>query len=168
MRSIRRPVGRIVVMLATFVGGAAAAASAIHVFQFQPTQGMSPPAATYSSAELSPVIIYTSLPPHFLRKPDGIEEPLPDPPTTIEPPPEALTALAAPELDSFEILEIQVRLLELAFDPGPLDGVAGPRTQAAIRRYEGARGEVGEGRVTRVLLDRLRRDTGSVDTAVSP
>ncbi|GLK77278.1 hypothetical protein GCM10008171_25320 [Methylopila jiangsuensis] len=37
-------------------------------------------------------------------------------------------------------LEIQRRLQALGFDPGPLDGRSGPRTESAIRLFQTARG----------------------------
>lgn len=42
-------------------------------------------------------------------------------------------------------LEIQRRLQALGFDPGALDGSPGPRTDAAIRRFQTARGLVADG-----------------------
>jgi hypothetical protein len=38
------------------------------------------------------------------------------------------------------VLDIQRRLAALGFDPGPLDGVLGPRTGAAVRAFQAARG----------------------------
>jgi peptidoglycan hydrolase-like protein with peptidoglycan-binding domain len=39
-----------------------------------------------------------------------------------------------------EIQLIQVRLKDAGFDPGPIDGILGTRTQIAIQRYRSARG----------------------------
>jgi len=49
--------------------------------------------------------------------------------TTIEPP-------AAPRItDRNEIRRLQMRLRDMGFDPGPIDGVAGGRTQAAFEHF---------------------------------
>ncbi|MFD1330501.1 peptidoglycan-binding protein [Methylopila musalis] len=42
-------------------------------------------------------------------------------------------------------LEIQRRLKAHGFDPGPLDGRSGPRTETALRVFQGARGLVVDG-----------------------
>ena len=43
------------------------------------------------------------------------------------------------------VLEIQRRLAALGFDPGPLDGVWGRRTIAAVKAFQAARGLVADG-----------------------
>ncbi|MCL6581931.1 MAG: peptidoglycan-binding protein, partial [Firmicutes bacterium] len=39
----------------------------------------------------------------------------------------------------------QERLQRLGFDPGPLDGIFGPRTEAAVTRFQRSRGLVPDG-----------------------
>ena len=39
-----------------------------------------------------------------------------------------------------EVHELQARLRALKFDPGPLDGISGPLTSAAVRRFQEAHG----------------------------
>lgn len=56
----------------------------------------------------------------------------------------ALTQPAMPTVDQFprssaEIMDIQRRLASSGIDPGPIDGIAGPRTLAAIQRYHALR-----------------------------
>jgi peptidoglycan hydrolase-like protein with peptidoglycan-binding domain len=61
-----------------------------------------------------------------------------------------------PRLSPSEIAEIQVRLESLGMNPGSQDGVWGPQTAAAIRRYEKSKGQPQIGKVSRELLERLR------------
>lgn len=43
------------------------------------------------------------------------------------------------------VLEIQRRLSSLGYQPGPLDGIRGPKTIAAIKQFQRARGLVADG-----------------------
>jgi peptidoglycan hydrolase-like protein with peptidoglycan-binding domain len=56
------------------------------------------------------------------------------------------------------IREIQERLTQLGYDPGPVDGVTGSRTRAAIESYQAARGLSGPAEPSAALLQRLRQD----------
>jgi peptidoglycan hydrolase-like protein with peptidoglycan-binding domain len=47
-------------------------------------------------------------------------------------------ATEPPSTDEIQLVE--VRLKDAGFDPGPIDGLLGPRTKAAIQRYRTARG----------------------------
>ena len=62
------------------------------------------------------------------------------------------------ELSYSEVLELQTRLESLGMKPGLLDGIPGPRTAAAIRRYEESRGQPQTGNLDRELLKRLRQE----------
>ncbi|HSO81526.1 proton-conducting transporter membrane subunit [Thiocapsa sp.] len=64
--------------------------------------------------------------------------------------------LDAPPLSNALILLIQTHLDALGFDPGPADGLIGPRTRDAIRRFQTDRGIAPTGAITFDLLDRLR------------
>jgi len=44
-----------------------------------------------------------------------------------------------------DVARIQARLSELGFDPGPVDGISGPRTTTAIRRFQASRALVADG-----------------------
>ena len=74
--------------------------------------------------------------------------------TTSEPPPvESMTTA----LRRDEVVEVQKKLLSLGFNPGPIDGAAGPMTEKAVLRYRQNRGQQ-TGQVDRQLLEQLRQD----------
>ena len=73
------------------------------------------------------------------------------------PPPAEVSA--AP-LTKDEIKELQGRLGAVGFGPGPIDGVVGPQTQAALRRYADARG-LANSDATRELLSRLKGESSA-------
>jgi hypothetical protein len=58
----------------------------------------------------------------------GFETPLVNPQAV-------LSRLETNELSSSDIRMLQTRLREIGFDPGPIDGVAGKRTLAALNAY---------------------------------
>jgi len=94
--------------------------------------------------------------------PPTIEGELPAP--TTEPAPVTTTAFAAAPsadrkpLDAGDIAELQARLRTLGFSPGPVDGVAGPMTMAAIKRYQQSRGRPQTGELSNDTLTALRRE----------
>ena len=53
------------------------------------------------------------------------------------------------------IMNIQVGLQRLGYDPGPADGRLGPRTQAAIRQYEQDNGLLVDGQASPALWDHI-------------
>lgn len=59
-----------------------------------------------------------------------------------------------------EVRELQTWLKAFALDPGPIDGLPGPLTATAIKKYEAARQLPISGSIDRKLLDRLRKDSG--------
>ncbi len=75
---------------------------------------------------------------------------------------DASQAVVAPQsaepLTQREVFEIQLRLQEEQLDPGPVDGVAGPRTVTAIRRYQARKGLARTGQLDRELLESLRNE----------
>jgi len=60
-----------------------------------------------------------------------------------------------------EVLELQKRLAAAGADPGPLDGVVGPRTMGGVRHYEELHGRVVTGKVDRAMLKVLQQDSTS-------
>lgn len=63
------------------------------------------------------------------------------------------------------LLRVQIALDSLGFDPGPIDGVLGPRTLDAIRRYQEAARMPVTGELTDEQIDAL--ETLSFDKGVS-
>jgi hypothetical protein len=65
------------------------------------------------------------------------------------------------ELTWTEVHELQIRLRALRFDPGPLDGVKGPLTSAAVRRFQASQGDRATGDIGLRTLILLRQATGA-------
>jgi hypothetical protein len=109
----------------------------------------------WSSAE--PAQSTASSPPHReIAAPATTAMALPsERPVTIAPTPAATTSR---RLSDEEFREIQFKLDALGHDPGPLDGLFGPQTVAAVRRYEIARGLEPTGHIDMALLERLRHE----------
>jgi hypothetical protein len=59
-----------------------------------------------------------------------------------------------------EVRELQTWLKAFGLDPGPVDGFMGPLTETAIKKYEATRLQPVTGMADRLLLERLRKDTG--------
>lgn len=57
----------------------------------------------------------------------------------------------------YDVTRIQNSLRVQGYDPGPADGVVGPRTRAAIRRYQADQGAKVTGEPSRRLQDMLTR-----------
>jgi len=70
---------------------------------------------------------------------------------------ETVTAPASGEvaLDPALITKVQAKLSELGYQPGPVDGLIGPKTRAALRRYQMVEGLPVDGRITQPVLVRL-------------
>ena len=68
------------------------------------------------------------------------------------------------------VLEIQRALKNAGFDPGPLDGISGDKTKAAIRSFQAARGLTADGIVgplTSAALFNSSKPGPSVPTVIS-
>jgi peptidoglycan hydrolase-like protein with peptidoglycan-binding domain len=72
--------------------------------------------------------------------------------------------------DRAETKNIQQALREKGVDPGPIDGVMGPRTRAAIREFQQGQGLVASGRVDDATAEKLgiTMNESRTDTSASP
>jgi len=61
-----------------------------------------------------------------------------------------------------EVAEMQTRLVQLGYDPGPIDGLMGPRTNAALRQYQGDYGLTADGRLTPDVRLHIAQQSGGV------
>jgi len=66
-----------------------------------------------------------------------------------------------PLSSSNDIRELQGRLQSLGFDPGTIDGANGPKTAAAVTRYQQARGLQPTGIADKDMLAELRQEPGA-------
>lgn len=78
----------------------------------------------------------------------------------------ALTTMtvAAEASDRAEVEHAQRALKEAGYDPGPIDGIAGAKTTAAVRAYQKAQGLNETGRLDGATLERLK-ETGTSPNA---
>ncbi|WP_419902716.1 peptidoglycan-binding protein [Kiloniella sp.] len=77
-----------------------------------------------------------------------------DPAPASTPPP--VLASATTDLTRNEKRELQRRLRDVGYDPGPIDGLPGERTLRAIRSYQSDFGMEVDGLVSREILEDLR------------
>jgi peptidoglycan hydrolase-like protein with peptidoglycan-binding domain len=75
----------------------------------------------------------------------------------------AATEASDVEATSALVREIQFMLLRLGADPGPIDGIAGPQTLSAVRKFEARSGLPGSdlvsnGKIPGIFLARLREE----------
>jgi localization factor PodJL len=71
-------------------------------------------------------------------------------------------AVGAPPLDSSQLHDLQWQLALHGYDPGSPDGVAGPRTRAAVRQYQADAGLPVDGEPTTAILNHLQYTTPPV------
>lgn len=63
--------------------------------------------------------------------------------------------------DRSTVKDVQARLGDLGYDPGPADGQMGPQTRAAIRAYQRDEGLTADGQITAKLVRRIKADSRS-------
>jgi membrane-bound lytic murein transglycosylase B len=68
----------------------------------------------------------------------------------VNPPPEN-----APRMTRDDVIALQEKLNERGFEAGAADGIPGPQTRAAIRRFQKEEGLIADGFASREVLDRL-------------
>jgi hypothetical protein len=73
---------------------------------------------------------------------------------------EASGPSTAPTYDLTTVRDIQARLRDLGFDPGPIDGIRGPKTIAAVKAFQLSRGLAVDGIVGPMTRSALLHGTG--------
>lgn len=68
-----------------------------------------------------------------------------------------LLYMTTPPLRGDDVADLQVRLAQLGFNPGRIDGIFGAETAAALTDFQRHRGLDVDGTLTRATLDELRR-----------
>ena len=145
---------------------AAAAVLAVRSLSFPPSEPLPPSPVEQAKAAIPraddmpekappPASVPAISPPPASPSPATSLEQPPAPSTPQIPPP--APAKPAP-LNADEIRELQGKLKALGFDPGAVDGVVGPTTLRAVRKYSQARA-IANAEATRDLLVRLRSET---------
>ena len=59
--------------------------------------------------------------------------------------------------DKSTVIGIQKGLLDLDYNPGPVDGINGPKTQKAIRQYQKDHGLMVDGQATPALMEHINQ-----------
>jgi peptidoglycan hydrolase-like protein with peptidoglycan-binding domain len=80
----------------------------------------------------------------------------------------ALTVIGAPAQTPGDIELAQKSLKQRGHDPGPIDGVNGPRTIAALKAYQQAQGLEATGRLDDATLGKLSEPTGQPSRGPAP
>jgi hypothetical protein len=113
----------------------------------EPAAPPAPPSLAPKAEAAAPVDVLAAIPP----------PPPPAPPISLPAPAETTVPQPDIALNRAEIVEVQNRLASLGIDPGPIDGIAGPRTAAGVEAYETRAGRAVTGKADRGLLARLRQ-----------
>lgn len=129
---------------------------------FEPSQNVT----AKPVADLKPEVTQTALPtaPPPPARPEMAEAkpapaPVPAAAAPAEPTPAPAVAVAPSQpLSKDEIKELQGKLGAVGFAVGPIDGIVGPQTQAALRRYAQARSLAKPPEATQETLLRLRSE----------
>ena len=124
-----------------------------------PISAPSPSATSARSTSASPPIAAPPAPPPLVsQEPDKStsELPLDSSAAAISTPP-SVSPGPAPLTGGDKIRELQNLLKTAGFDPGPVDGIAGPLTLSAVRKFAEAR-NIASADLTQDLLTRLRTE----------
>jgi hypothetical protein len=127
-------------------------------------QALSPPVLTPMEVARQVVIVTAEVArpsaPALPSTPPAAAMPAPPTAEAMPPLPEDKRPERITTLTNDEVREMQAWLKAFGFDPGPIDGQAGSRTKAAIKRYQAARHTQETGELDRTLLRKVRREAG--------
>jgi hypothetical protein len=131
-------------------------------FYLQPSQDATPRPAAAAKPELQQPAEAVPPPPRRPAVVEAVAPPAPPPSAApvVPPPPSAPAAPDLRPLTREEIKELQGKLGAIGFAAGPVDGVVGPQTQAALRRYGEAR-SLPNAEPNREVLSRLRGEAAA-------
>lgn len=121
---------------------------------------VTPPPMAVVESQPEPVKITTPGRPSPVQTPSSVAPMAPSNVPTA--PPASAAPIDVSPLTLDEVREVQTWLKAFGLDPGPIDGLAGPLTTAAIKRYESARQRSPTGTLDRRLLELLRHDGGKI------
>jgi type IV secretory pathway VirB10-like protein len=124
---------------------------------FEPSQNVT----AKPVVEVKPEVIQAATPvePPPPARPEVAEaKPAPAAATPVAPSPAPAVAAPSRPLSKDEIKELQGKLGAAGFTAGPIDGVVGPQTEAALRRYAQSR-RLAKPEATQETLLRLRSET---------
>jgi hypothetical protein len=165
----------VVALALTFCLGASIAAAAcslyffqdlVHRYLFDPAAEPAISLSTASAPGLSSTAIdpVPSAPEAYLAPsaPEAYKDRSARLTTAAEPvPAEPAAAVPIPdvrELNADEVRELQTLLDVLGLRPGRPDGIPGPLTAGAVRRYQESKGQLKSGGITRDVLGQLRQE----------
>jgi peptidoglycan hydrolase-like protein with peptidoglycan-binding domain len=74
---------------------------------------------------------------------------------------EKVTGKKQAKTQNADVRTAQQALKDKGFDPGPIDGVKGPRTTAAVKKYQQAEGMTASGNLDDETMNRLRAAGGT-------
>ncbi|MBV8392144.1 MAG: peptidoglycan-binding protein [Alphaproteobacteria bacterium] len=94
------------------------------------------------------------------QTPGSTEQPSPQEQASAAPTGSLASPLPPLPLGHDGVREVQTQLIALGFDPGPVDGEAGPATLAAAQQYYESRGGSGPVPISAALLAWLQQDGG--------
>ena len=130
---------------------------------FEPSQNVTAKPVVEVKPETLQVAAPVELPPPARPevaevRPAPMPAPAPAATTPVAPSPPAVAAAPPRPLSKDEIKELQGKLGAAGFTAGPIDGVVGPQTEAALRRYAQSR-RLAKPEATQETLLRLRSET---------
>ena len=132
---------------------------------FQPSQNVTAKPAVEAKPEATRAVAPVEPPPARPQVAEAKPAPMPAPasapaaaPVAPAPAPPATAAAPSRPLSKDEVKELQGKLDAAGFAVGPIDGIVGPQTQAALRRYAQAR-NLPKPDATQETLLRLRSET---------